>query len=236
MFRNFSLLIKDFFFSFLLTKSFSCAYCQEQCHPSIQIRSKATHSRLFRWSTQQKKTKNKKNSLPSSDNILCLLASPSDNTHSLLQVSLASASLAAAAILTLSGSDPGPLSAPRSLEVIFAPSDLRTLGSSSTLGNKYSFCPLGSRRCSNDSAVAHSETFALTSNPTLSFLVICTSTFVLSCFSCVHSRALPPTGGQWIPPLPPNVTDRASACIWHQNKDKSTNEYNKMYLLANLGT
>ena len=118
-------------------------------------------------------------------------------------------------------------------EVTFAPSDLRTLGSSSTLGNKYSFCPLGSRRCSNNSAVAHSETFALTSNPTLSVLVICTSTFVLSCFSCVHSWALPPTGGQWIPPLPPNVTYRASACIWHQNKDQSTNKYNK---IPNLGT
>ena len=138
--------LKLFFLSFLLIKSFSCAYCQEQCHPSIQIRSKATHSRLFRWSTQQKKK-----SLPSSDNILCLLASPSDNTHSLLQVSLASASLATSAILALSGSDPGPLSAPRSLAATFAPSDLRTLGSSRTLSNKYSFCPLGSRHSPIDS-------------------------------------------------------------------------------------
>ena len=81
-----------------------------------------------------------------SDNPMRLLASPSDITHNFLQVALASASFATSAILALSGSDPGPLSAPRSLAVTFAPSDLRTLGSSRTLGNNNSFCPPGSRR------------------------------------------------------------------------------------------
>ena len=91
------------------------------------------------------------NSLPPSDNPMRLLASPSDITHNFVQVALASASLATSAILALSGSDPGPLSAPRSLAATFAPSDRRTLGSSRTLGNNNSFCPPGSRRTHIDS-------------------------------------------------------------------------------------
>ena len=92
-------------------------------------------------------------SRPPSNNSMHLLTSPSGNTHNLLQVSLASAvSLATSAILALCGSDPDPLRTPHSLVATFAPSNLHTLGSSRTLGNKYLFCPLGSRRCSNDSA------------------------------------------------------------------------------------
>ena len=91
-------------------------------------------------------------SLPLSDNFLRLHANPSGNTHNLLQVSLASASLATSAILALSGSDLGPLSAPHSLAATFAPSDLHSLGSSHTLGNRVYSCPLGSCRSPIDSS------------------------------------------------------------------------------------
>ena len=116
------------------------------------------------------------------------------------------------------------LSTPRSLAATFAPSDLRTLGSSCTLG--INICSAAVAVPTILLAVAHSETFALTSNPTLCILVI---TLALSCFSCVHSWALPPTGGQWIPPLSPNVPDQASTSIWHQSKDESTNNYNNQH-------
>ena len=76
-------------------------------------------------------------SLPPSDNLLRLFASSSGNTHNLLQISLASASLATSVILALSGSDPFPLSTPRSLAVTFAPVTFALLVAHTLLAIEY---------------------------------------------------------------------------------------------------
>ena len=59
------------------------------------------------------------NSLPPSENLLCLLGSPSGNTYNLL-LAFASVSFATSAILALFGSDLSPLSTPCSLVATFA--------------------------------------------------------------------------------------------------------------------
>ena len=76
--------------------------------------------------------------------------------------------------------------------------------------------------------VAHSATclFSLSSVPSLAPIVLLRSTSsnrVLSPLSAALLLlwALPPTGGQWIPPLTPNVTDRGRT---HEVKMGSTDE------------
>ena len=94
-------------------------------------------------------------SLPLSDNLLHLLASPSGNTHNLLQISLASASLATSVILALSCSN------------------LRSPGSSCTLGNKD--CPLGSSLTLVGLLLPVVHFLAITPALPLHILAICTT-------------------------------------------------------------
>ena len=112
-------------------------------------------------------------SLPLSDNLLRLLASSSGNTHNLLQISLASVSLATSVILALSGSNFGPLSTPHSLAATFAASNLRSPGSSCTLGTKD--CPLGSSLTLVGLLLPVVHFLAITPALALHILAICTT-------------------------------------------------------------
>ena len=95
----------------------------------------------------------------------------------------------------------GPLSTPCPLAAL-APSDLRSIGGSNTLGMIPHWpLSLGSR-CSLITSVVLAGRRSLFKN-----ILLSPRTALLSCFICVW--ALPPTRGQWIPSLLPTVADRA---------------------------
>ena len=150
-------------------------------------------------------------SLPPSNKCLCLPSSLPGNTHSLLQVPFACFSASchvsnSHSLWQMFCMHACPLSAPQSLVVAFAPSDVRSPGSSHY---KISCWCLGSHRSLIDFD-SLAGCCSLSHTPALALHVlamICTTPFHTPS-QAASATALLPTDGQWIPPLPPNVMNQ----------------------------